>query len=51
MKCPPLEEEEVEMIEFLGEEVSEDSCRVAATDLIRRQCEVDALEEIPELGH
>ncbi len=50
-KCPPLEKEEVEVIEFLCQEVSKDSCRVATTELIRRQSEVDALEKIPELGH
>lgn len=47
----PLEEEEVEVVVLLSEEVSKDASGVATADLIRRQCEVDALDEVPQLGH
>lgn len=46
-----MEEEEIEVIVFLGEKVSKDPCRVSTADLVRRQREVDALHEIPELCH
>ena len=46
-----MEEEEVEIVVALGEEVAQHSGRVATADLIGRQAEVDALHEVPQLGH
>lgn len=47
----PLEEEEVQEVEVLGEEVSQDLVWVATFDLIGRQAEVDALDKVPELSN
>lgn len=47
----PLEEEKIEMVEFLGEEVAQDASGIAAADLIGWQGEVDALDKVPELSH
>lgn len=46
-----MEEEEVEVVVLLSEEVSKDASRVATANLICRQSEVDALDNVPELGH
>lgn len=51
-KCSvPLEEEEVQVVEVLGEEVAQDAVRVAALDLVGRETEVDALYKVPQLSH
>lgn len=47
----PLEEEQVEVVVFLGEEVAEDTSGISTTDLIGRQAEVNTLDKVPELGH
>lgn len=47
----PLEEKQVEVVVFLGEEVAKDTGGVTAADLIGRQAEVDTLDKVPELGH
>lgn len=47
----PLEEEEVEVVVFLGEEVAQDAGGIATADLVGRQSKVDALHKVPQLGH
>lgn len=47
----PLEKEEVQVVVFLGEEVAEDAGGIATADLVGGQGEVDALHEVPQLGH
>lgn len=47
----PLEEKQVEVVVFLGEEVAEDTGGVTTADLIGWQAKVNALYEVPELGH
>lgn len=39
------------MIVLLGEEVAQDTGGVAAADLVGRQGKVNALHEVPQLGH
>lgn len=47
----PLEEEEVQEVEVLGEEVAQDAVWVATFDLVGRQAEVDTLYKVPELSN
>lgn len=47
----PLEEKQVEMIVFFGEEVAENTGRVSTADLIGWEAEVNTLDKVPELGH
>lgn len=47
----PLEEKQVEVVVFLGEEVAEDTSGISTADLIGRQAEVNTLDKVPELGH
>lgn len=47
----PLEQKQVEVVVFLGEEVAEDTSGISTADLIGRQAEVNALDKVPELGH
>lgn len=47
----PLEEEQIEVVVLLGEEVSQNPSGIATADLIGREGEVYALDEVPQLGH
>lgn len=47
----PLEEKQVEVVVFLGEEVAEDTSGVSTADLIGWEAEVNTLDKVPELGH
>ena len=44
----PLEEEEVDIVVFLGEEVAQDAGGVGRLDLVCRQVEVHTLDEVPQ---
>lgn len=47
----PLEEKQVEMVVFFGEEVAENTGWVSTADLIGWEAEVNTLDKVPELGH
>lgn len=47
----PLKQEEVEVVVALCQEVSQNSCGIARSNLIRRQTEVNAFHKVPELSH
>lgn len=46
----PLKQKQVDVIVALGEEVPQNTGGIAAADLIGRQPEVDALDEVPHLS-
>lgn len=46
-----MEKKQVEVVVFLGEEVSEDTSRVSTADLEGRQAEVNTLDKVPELSY
>lgn len=43
-----FEEVPVDEIVFLAESIAENTCRVAASNLVGRQEKVDALENVPQ---
>lgn len=47
----PLKQEEVEVVVALCQEVSQNSCGIARSNLIGRQTEVNAFHKVPELSH
>ena len=49
-KSSPFEQEEVDVVVFLGEEVAEDASWISGADLVGGQSKVDTLHKVPELG-
>lgn len=47
----PLKEKEVDVVVALGQKVAQHTGGVTTTDLIGWQTEVNALHEVPQLGH
>jgi len=48
--CIPFETDQVEIVVLLCQEVAKNTSRIAAADLISRQCKVDTFGEIPQLS-
>lgn len=47
----PLEQEQIEVVVALCQEVSQNSCWVARSNLIGREPKINTLHKVPELSH
>ena len=45
----PFKEEQIDVVVFLYEEISQDPCRITGSDLVGTQTEINALSKVPQL--